>query len=110
MPARHCVGRPRLRDRGDKRALCAMWQGDDRIAIPCADVAGTPELMLASVSCDRHRRVSDPMISVGIPLRTEIVDLHISDRVGTVTCFRGNSAEGYIPARRSENLFHIRRQ
>jgi hypothetical protein len=47
MPARRRVGRPRLRDRRDKRALCAMWQGDGGVATPSADIRGKPELMSA---------------------------------------------------------------
>ena len=49
MPARRCVGRPRLRDRWDKRALCAMWQGDGGVAAPSADPPGKQELMSAGV-------------------------------------------------------------
>ncbi len=39
MPARRRVGRPRLRDRRDKRALCAMWQGDGGVAPHCFSLA-----------------------------------------------------------------------
>jgi hypothetical protein len=47
MPARHRPRRPRLRDRGDKRALCPMLQGDSGVATPFADILGKPELMSA---------------------------------------------------------------
>ena len=47
MPARHRVGRPRLRDRGDKRALRPMSQGDGGIATPSTDILRKAELMSA---------------------------------------------------------------
>lgn len=42
MPARRRVGRDRVRDRGNKRALSAMRQGNDRVAAACD--AGRVEL------------------------------------------------------------------
>ena len=51
MPARHCLGRPRLRDRGDKRALCPMWQGNGGVATRSIALRGELELMTARVTC-----------------------------------------------------------
>jgi hypothetical protein len=36
-----------LRDRGDKRALHSMWQGDGGVATASSDIPGKPELMSA---------------------------------------------------------------
>src|SRR5207344_3295724 len=66
MPARCRLGRPRLRDRRDKRALCAMWQGDGGVATSSADIRGKPELMSAmGLGCVKTFRSGPKLLPTG---------------------------------------------
>jgi hypothetical protein len=55
-----------MRDRGDKRTLRAMRQGDGGVAMVSANAPGKPELMSAAGGQGRHDDGKRPCIGQGL--------------------------------------------